>query len=324
MVKALQLYGLKAANSKPTYEVWEQLKNHSGLAGDTALADDSPYRFEAMECMRGEELGEAEGLIKTMLDFTQSHLPLNMNRYLTGFCLPKDDDVLKKLYVYLIGQGAMHSRLTLVKYNELIDVFDRAGLDLGVRRDAIQRSIETLDDDVRIYNKKRMKGARRLVDHVDAQVVKELLDEVTANYGQLKQGYKRQARDIMARVLSHSFSSAFYLSRSTYMARKLLMDMSSLKEDGSIIDGILKKPSNLFKKWDVGMFVANKKGDVISMMVASAHAIKTFTKDIKNIPRIRRSVTNRELAALRDKNGVDLDEFEQAFEKTQHRQLAGA
>ncbi|WP_143300723.1 hypothetical protein [Candidatus Entotheonella palauensis] len=97
-----------------------------------------------------------------------------------------------------------------------------------------------------------------------------------------------------------------------------------MKQDGSLLEGFLNKPGNFFKKWDVGMFVANKKDEVISMMVASAHTIKAFTRDIKGIPRIRRAVTNKELADLRDKNGVDLDEFEQAFEKRQQKQLAGA
>ena len=70
-------------------------------------------------------------VVQRLYGVVADSLPVSIAPYLTGMCTPQDRRALKRLYLFLVAQGALHSRLTLVKYDELVSVATRAGVDFG-------------------------------------------------------------------------------------------------------------------------------------------------------------------------------------------------
>ena len=195
-----------------------------------------------------------------------------------------------------------------------------------MREDAFRRSVETLDEDLVKMSEGGTSGLEPLMAHYDrkqAESAKLLLENLPQGYRKLRGEYRQQVRTLMARALSHSVSSTFYLSRGGYTVKRLadFIDWESLDRDEILqqrakILGDVKSALNLIP------FIWDSREALTSMLVASAYSIKTLTQDIEDIPRIDQAETDRELDRLREKNGLTLDEFERQFQRQQREQLA--
>ena len=149
-------------------------------------------------------------------------LPINIRPYLTGLCLPDGKDELEEFYLYMIASGATHSRLTLLKYEKLVALYAKAGVDLGVRRDAFKRSRESLRSDYRTLATDRRQGAERLLASFASAPAEQLLKALPEGYKQLEQKYRTEARQLMSSALAHSTSATFFLTRSIATGKALL------------------------------------------------------------------------------------------------------
>ena len=278
-------------------------------------------------CIDPRELGRGSGYANKMWGGVVKSLPVDIKPYLAGLCLPEDKNTLERLYLFLVSQGALHSRLTLVKYDELVALATQAGVDLGVRRDAFRRSVETRDPDVRGLSAGGTSAVGRLLEDYEqeAESAEILLGKLPAGYQQLEAQYKGEMRVLMSKALAHSVSSTFYLARSGYTAKRLtdfidLDQLSSLRK---------KDEKTMFKeflgmakeKFGIASFIASKGDEMGSMLKASTTAIKTLTQDIEDVPRIDPAESEKELDQLRNNNNVTLDELERQFQREQSAQL---
>ncbi len=261
--------------------------------------------------------------LERVFDSATEQIPIDIRPYLAGFCLPETRERMKKLYLYLVGRGAMHSRLTLVKYDALIKFYDKAGVDLGVRRDAFERSSETLNEDMRNFSNNRQQGAAQLLENYQSNEVKTLLENLPEGYENLEAGYKKEAGEIMSEALSHSISSTFYLVRSGYTAKRLIdsIDLGEARSTSNFWETINIRATQIIEDLILGRFIVSTREDMSNMLVASAHSVKTLTADIQDIPPIDPAETDKELKQLRKKNKISLDDFETAFEAQQQEQL---
>ena len=304
-----------AASGSPHVTTTPMLRNDSSMSpeGMTYLA---LSQCVPSSCLQGNQF--VDGLSKEMT----KNLPIDVQPYIAGFCLPEDTSSLERIYLYLVAQGAVHARLTLVKYDILVDYYSKAGVDLGIRKDAFKRSIESLDSDLRALAEDRQDGAEKLLKHFKSKQALNLLKVLPTGYEELEEKYREGATELMSGALAHSISSTFYLTRSTLVARKLLV---MIKPDGIGSGGLLENLQVLIDKLTgsakVAYFVYDTKGELTEMLLASTYAVRTFTVNIKEVPRIDQSEAEAELARLRELNGVTLDEFELAFEGQQQEQL---
>jgi peptidoglycan hydrolase-like protein with peptidoglycan-binding domain len=314
-----------------TYAILERARNAaSGLPDGTTISSppadgiSSPAGvpdFALSQCVQSGDLLAnqlMDGIYKEMTE----NLPIDVRPYLEGFCLSEIEYYLERLYLYLVAQGAAHARLTLVKYDALVDYYSKAGVDLGIRKDAFKRSIESLDSDLRALAENRRDGAEKLLDHFESEQAQQLLKALPHGYEELEAKYREGARELMAEALAHSISSTFYLTRSTVAAKELL---AMLEFDSTVSGGfwetLKKKIGELSEGARVASFVTDKKDELTDMMMASTYAVKTLTEDIKDVPRLDQAEAERELAELREQNGVTLEEFEAVFEDQQQEQL---
>jgi hypothetical protein len=275
---------------------------------------------------------ETDRFLDWAFDEVNDQLPIDIRPYLAGFCLPKNKDNFEKLYLYLVAKGAAHSRLTLVKYDKLLDIYSRAGVDLAIQKDTFRRSIETLDDDLQVLAEERRDGAEKLIENYPVDEVKKMQELLPAGYAKLEAEYRAQARPIMGEALNHSISSTFYLSRSTYVI-KALMEFTGIKkrQDESLLQAIIERPLEVASKlknyiedfWTI-KFIMSKQDDIGEMLLSSTYSIKTLTQDIEDLPRPNSEQAERELYQLRKENKVELNDFEEAFEANQQDQLAKA
>lgn len=278
-------------------------------------------------CVEPRDLGRGSGYASKMWGGLVENLPVDIKPYLAGLCLPEDKNTLERLYLFLVSQGALHSRLTLAKYDELVALATRAGVDLGVRQDAFRRSVETLDRDVRGLSAGGTSAVGRLLEDYgqEADATEILLARLPGGYRQLETRYKGEMRALMGEALAHSVSSTFYLARSGYTAKRLtdfidLDKLSSLRK---------KDEKTMFKEFlgmakeniGIASFIASKGDDMGSMLKASTTAIKTLTQDIEDVPRIDPAETEKELDLLRNNNNVTLDALERQFLREQSAQL---
>jgi len=268
------------------------------------------------DVLYGDQL--MDGIFKEMTE----NLPIDVRPYLVGFCLPEDTYYLERIYLYLVAQGAAHARLTLLKYDALVDYYGKAGVDLGIRKDAFKRAIESLDSDIRTWGKNRRGGAKKLLGNFEAEPVQHLLKALPQGYEQLETRYREGARELMAEALAHSISSTFYLSRSTLTAREFFgMHKFDSVSGSGFWQSVKKKIGKVTQGVSVAYFATDHKDELIDMTKASTYAVKIFTVDIKEVPRIDPAKVERELAQYRERNSVELDEFELAFENQQLKQL---
>jgi hypothetical protein len=326
-----RLAGLNV-DGKPTTQVLAAARKIGtsgvGMAAGVSQETESQAAFKIERCMRDSELAQTGQLVPNLFDQTASQLPMNIKPYLAGFCMPENEDHLKSAFLYLVAQGALHARLTLVKYDRLVAVYSAAGVDLGIHKDAFRRSVETLPADVQLYAKDREAGTARLLENYDAEAARAFLDHLPAAYQQLEATYRREGREIMAEALGHSGSSTFYLSRSSYMANQLLslIDISDRQRTWyqNVLDRVQDKYKQISHGWGIVSFVVNKRKDLSSMLIASVQAVKTLKQDIKEIPRINSTKTTQEVIELRQQNGVKLEAFEKEFEDEQEKQFQQA
>lgn len=286
------------------------------------------------KCIEYQALGRsgpyAERLWSSMVD----NLSVDIKAYLAGLCLPEDRATLERLYLFLVSQGALHSRLTMVKYDELVALATEAGVDLGVRQDAFRRSVETLNQDVQALAGRGTEGIGQLMQHYqqDAASAETLMKNLPSGYQQLKSEYKGRMRVLMGEALAHSVSSTFYLARSGYTAKRITdtVDLGDFKSVAEVNEG------NSVKAWfakarifvgvaaenlRIAKFVTSKGDEMGAMLSASATAVKTLTQDIEDVPRIDPAETEKELDRLRNNNDVTLDELERQFKIEQTAQL---
>jgi hypothetical protein len=320
-IRAYQKSRQVKVDGKPTRGLLERLRNddQSGTWSKTASRSLDP-------CLNNRSLGAVDRVVQRLYGVAMDSLPVSLDPYLTGLCTPQDRRALKRLYLYLVAQGALHSRLTLVKYDELVSVATRAGVDLGVREDAFRRSVETLDEDVIKMSAGGTSGLGPLMAHYEpeeAESARILLENLPQGYRQLQGDYRRQVRVLMAEALSHSVSATFYLGRGGYTVKRLtdFIDVENLDRD-EIARQWAKILGDVRSALDLIYFIWDSREALSSMLLASTYSIKTLTQDIEDIPRIDQTETERELDRLREKNGLTLDEFEQQFQREQREQLA--
>ena len=230
-IRAYQKSRQVTVDGKPTRGLLERLRKEK-----QGKASFKPASRALDPCLNKRKLGAVDRVAQRLYGVAMDSLPVSIDPYLTGLCTPQDRRALKRLYLYLVAQGALHSRLTLVKYDELVSVATRAGVDLGVREDAFRRSVETLDEDVRKMSEGGTKGVGALMAHYDsneAESAKILLENLPQGYQQLQGEYRRQVRVLMAEALSHSVCSTFYLGRGGYTVKRLtdFIDVENLDRD---------------------------------------------------------------------------------------------
>lgn len=211
----------------------------------------------------------------------------------------------------------------LQKYEELVAIYTKAGIDLGIKADAFKRSRKSLDKDIKILGRNRTKGAKRLLKNFLAELVQKINKQLPEKYKQLAQAYKEEARPIMGEALSHSTSATFYLARSGYTSKLLVELLTFADQSKTMSEKIKEKLTQFIKARDVATFVLTKNKQLASMLVASVHTVKTLSQDIRGVPKISRAQTNRELDQLRAKNGASLNDFEKEIDQEQRGQLPG-
>ncbi len=256
--------------------------------------------------------------VKTMVfDSVIDELQLDVGSYLEGFCVPEDETSLTRLYIFLVSEGVIHSRLAAAKYYELVDVYEKAGIEFAVDKDALRRSTERLPSDIRNSAHDRMDGASALVgngffpdDNGDFQAaLKNAYQQIAEN-----SPYKKEARRLLAEVLSHSSSSAFYLTRSSFTIKKLTdylgFDFNSGFDFYGLVDSFI---AQFGKNVELAMFLLSKQGELNSMLVSSTYSIKALSQDINDIPRIPVEKSTNEVRELKVAGGFSLDELDDDF-----------
>ena len=319
-IQAYQRSSGLPVDGKPTYALLKQLKTVTKGSQNGANSN-AQLDVTASRCI-DTRTAEGRQLVDAVFEKTVGNLPIDIRPYLAGYCLPKRKDLYEDLYLYLIATGATHARLTLIKYQELVVFYEKAGVDLGVRRDAFQRSIDSLRTDYRTLAEDRRKGAKKLLKTFENKESEKLLKALPAGYANLKGQYKAEARVMMSEALSHSTSATFFLTRSVATAKSLL-ELAKVKKQksGGFFDKAASMVAGATEKARLGLFVAARNKEVKVMLYASALSVKTLTQDIKDVPSVNQKQAHRELVELRGKSGVMLNGFEAEFEEEQTDQL---
>jgi len=250
-----------------------------------------------------------ELIVKSAVEKTSDELPIDIKPYLKGLCLPKRPDALMALYLYLASEGALHASLMQAKYAELFDIYETAGFDLAVEKDAFRRSAATLDSDIKLIGEDRLAGLKQMLGQyeVSNEDTRKALALFAEKYEKLEQKHKVKAKPIIESALAHSLSATFYLSRSTYTGKKILTFSEEALGNGEGFKEIWVK----VKQAASTLWLVSTKGeDMGAMLYASTYTIKIFTQDIKGIPMPELSVANNEVSQLRADNGVALSEFD--------------
>lgn len=357
-IKKYQQVNSIAADGKPTYKLLSRLESKGPAEGSrTVVAQGEthsptsttrqpnkrvpkvnkpksakqPPAAMISHCMDNLSAQERQ-LIDRALQEVAGSLPIDVRPYLSGLCLPSQIHLLEELYLYMVAHGATHSRLTLVKYETLVDFYEKAGVDLGVRKGAFKRSIDSLRSDYRTLAEDRQKGAEELLSDFEHAEAEKLLNALPAGYEQLEQKYRAEARKLMSTALGNSTSATFFLTRSVAAGKSIMEHVASIKSSPSA------KPSNPFKtllnpgsaqqtisdlkeRKRLSALVIEPKDDVKNMLYASTLSVKTLTQDIKDIPPASKKETHKELEELRQQSGVMLNGFEEEFEDEQTEQL---
>lgn len=245
-------------------------------------------------------------------------LQIDITSYLSGYCIPSDRDKLAKLYVFLVTEGVIHSRLATTYYNQLVTVFEKAGIEIAVDKDGIRRSTEDLRPDIRETAKDRLGGVSVLVSHsfeVDDNAefqknLKQAYDKIERN-----SPYKRQARQLLAKVLTHSSSSTFYLVRSSYTIDKLTSYFGINIGDGiSIAERTVLFVKQFTTNYKLAFFLLSQQSNLSDMLIASTYNLRALTQNIKDIPRLNSRQATREVRKLKKEEGLTLNEFEVGFD----------
>lgn len=298
-------------------------------SGSKEKKSDSAIAFSVNNCSKARSK-EGQELAESLFSSVAGNMPIDIKPYLAGFCITEDKENLMDLYLYLAANGATHARLTVEKYNNLVSIYEKAGVDLGVRKDAFVRSMTSLNSDYMTLSNNRKKGTAQLLKNFDLAPVKTLLKNLPDSVNQLDSKYRTQAKSTMAEALVHSTSATFYLSRSV-MTGKSLGELIDIKSD----DKATKRDTG--NKWDdwarrinifdkdvqevakMTAFIAGNYGEIKNMLVASTYSVKTLTQDVKNVPKVNQSKAHNEVKQLRRRNGVTLSDFERGFEGKQLR-----
>ncbi len=323
-------------DGKPTYALLKKVKSAIGGKPQVSLLDKlkrvgkpgkatnktKNTEFQAGRCIN-TDTAEGKALVNSLFNKSIGKLPIDIMPYLAGYCGPSGKEFLQDLYLYLVSTGATHARLTLQKYQTLVVFYEKAGIDLGVRKEAFQRSTESLRSDYQSMSVDRKKGAEKLLKHYNTEQARKLLDALPQAYAKLETQYRKDARTLMADALTHSTSATFYLARSVSTGKSLL-DQIEVGRDtkGSWVENIANKASDVAEGVEVTKYVTGQSPDIKKMLVASTYSVKTLTQDIKDVPRVNQNKAHKELTQLRAKSGVILTEFESEFESEQKQQLA--
>lgn len=276
--------------------------------------------FKMEQCV-SSKTRDRQAAIKVLFNSASEKLQIDLDSYLKGFCVPEDKKKLAKLYVFLVTEGAIHSRIAEIKYNELIAVYKKAGVSIAIEKDSFRRSTgDKLIDDIKISAKDRMDGATILVknsyqpeDNASFQEnMKRAYDEIED-----KSPYKEQARQLLSAVFVHSSSSTFYLARSSYTIDQLSSYFGIDVKDGiSFIEKGIMVANQVFQNMNLAYFLLSKQDDLLSMLVSSTYSIKALTEDdAKDIPKPDSKVATREVREYKEKGGFTLDEMEIDFNK---------
>ena len=251
---------------------------------------------------------DVEALKTEVFNSIIDQLQIDVGPYLQGFCAPQNLQSVSLLYTYMITEGVLHTRIAGTKYNELLSVYEKAGVDMSVQKDAlrkstdaIRKSTDELPGDLRNYaQKKDLKEAPELIENGfvpddNAEFQKELI----AAYDQIDSSspFKKQAAYLLSDVLSHSTQSTFYLTRSAFVFDKL----KSFLETNEV---------SLSDKISLGWFMFNSLDDVYSILISSTYGIRALTADAEGIPPIDPAKATKEARELKIQAGISADELD--------------
>lgn len=304
-----------------------QLLNHldGGVPGKNAILSSVTEGTIADRCVKSGN-GQLTALKNALFESITSDLEIDISSYLAGFCVPADQTKLAKLYIFLVTEGVIHSRLATTKYYNLVSVFEKAGVELAVNRDGLRRSTEALRGDVRKTAEDRMSGASALVSNsFEVEDNSEFQENLKSAYEQIDQNsqYKREARQLLSEVLTHSSSSTFYLARSAYT-----IDRLSNYFGINVRDGInVMEQAEIFliqvgKNMKLAYFLLSKQTDLSDMLISSTYNIKALTEDIKDIPRTDSRQATLEVRKLKEEEGLTMDDMEIDFDRENTPRLA--
>ncbi len=275
--------------------------------------------FKMEQCV-SSKTRDRQAAIKILFDSASEELQIDLDSYLRGFCVPEDKKKLAKLYIFLVTEGVIHSRIAEIKYNELIAVYKKAGVSIAIEKDSFRRSTgDKLIDDIKISAKDRMDGATILVknsyqpeDNSKFQEdIKQAYNKIDAN-----SPYKEPARKLLSAVLVHSSSSTFYLARSSYTIDQLSSYFGINVKDGiNWVEKTRLVANQVFQNMNLAYFLLSKQDELLSMLVSSTYSIKALTQDVKDIPKPDSKVATREVREYKEKGGFTLDEMEIDFNK---------
>ena len=263
--------------------------------------------------------------MKTML-FNKiiDQLQIDIGPYLQGFCTPGDLETVSTLYTFLVTEGVIHGRIASTKYDKLLIVYDQAGVDLSVYKDALRKSTEELPSDLKSYaEEKDLKDAPELIEHSfipddDEEFQNDLID----GFNQISDDspYKRRAALLLSDVLSHSTQSTFYLVRSVFVFSKLTdyfgLDMNSSSLIDIMIENFLSQMDQNVK---LAWFLFNSQDDLNSMLISSTYGVRALTEDVEEIPPIDPNKATKEARELKIQAGISADELDnELFEENSY------
>ncbi|MEE9397310.1 MAG: peptidoglycan-binding domain-containing protein [Methylococcales bacterium] len=312
----------------PTTTLLKQLSDTSVV--QTASAAESGYKTFAMgDCVESKYDG-LNTMASSLFSRATEQFDTDIGNYLTGLCIPEDRAKLIDLYIYLVSEGVSHGHLVMSQYNELDRLYTKAGVDIGVTRDAINRSSEALPE-LDENNTDLLTGVTFLLDSTKTPDDNAAyLNGVVSGYKQLGRAYRQEADGILSSIMGHAKSSTFFLARSGYAMQQLTSFIDLDKNTGTshILDQVtkvLEGETNLDdfgKSVDLIKFMSTRSDEIFDILTTSAYSIKALSSDIKTIPEIDDDKTDEEVHELMAETGIDLSDLEKEFSKDQKEQLS--
>ena len=314
-IKTFQERNKLTLTGKPTKCILDRVDSVAvGQASNKVAQTASESTFKPSKCIKSD-------LPKGLVEITDKayqklneELPIDTEPYLEGFCTPESKEALIKLYTVLVIEGAIHSRLMLSEYSNLVEIFKKAGAEFDAPTEIFDRARKSLNDDMKAAGNDRSEG----IEALGGNFFPDLLDFFQGNrksippaLKQTEEQYRKEAQIVIGAALQHSISATFYLTRSTLTA-KALTDYLGVKttEGKSISDNIGSIWDGITKSFQLGELILSHEEEIINMLKASAYSIITLTEDIEYAPPIGAEESNRKVANLKKKRGFTVKEHE--------------